>query len=71
MATQPQTDDSIPRWFHEFALENAEQHRRLGEAIAAVENRLIRWIVGMVVGLAAIVIGSAVALALGIPQLIE
>ena len=66
MATQP-TEGSVPRWFHEYAIENERQHRELSTQIADMrgviangENRIIKWIVAQMI--AAIIAASSVAI---------
>ena len=49
MAVQPNRDpsDSIPAWFHHYAIENERQHAALNQRITEVETRLVRWVVGV------------------------
>ena len=47
MTTEANTE-SVPKYFADFAKENAEQHGKLDARISSSESRLIRWMVGIV-----------------------
>ena len=65
MAVQPNQDsnESVPVWFHRYAIENERQHAAMNERItqvetrlAQVETRLVRWVVGSAGVAAAIIV---------------
>ena len=49
MAVQPHAEptETVPLWFHHYAVENERQHAALNQRITEVETRLVRWLIGV------------------------
>ena len=45
-----QETGSVPQWFADFAVKNADEHGALAEKIQVSENRMIRWTAGLILG---------------------
>lgn len=46
MSTQP---DTVPDWFHRYAVENERQHREQTEKIGDAKADLIKWGAGLLI----------------------